>query len=406
MTPRFLRDNARWLCAGGVLTFLSSYGQTFFISIYSEEIRQSFSLSHTAWGSLYALATGASAVAMIWAGKLTDVFRVRNLGTLSLVALALACLSMALATQSWMLIIVVFLLRLSGQGMMSHIPAVAMTRWFSANRGKALSVAALGFAAGQAFLPLLFVALTAVISWRVHWIICAASCILMIPLLRGLLRQERTPQAIARENPSLGMQGQHWDRKDALSHPLFWLLVPTLLGPPMFLTTFFFQQVPLTVEKGWTHTELVALFPLYTVVSVVAMIGSGALVDRLGSWILMPFVQIPLIFAFLMFGAFDTIPLATLSMVLMGITAGATATVPPAFWAESYGTQYIGSIKSMGAAIMVLGSALGPGLSGALLDYGISLSTQMWGFAVYFLGACSLAGFAIARFRTTLSAAS
>ncbi len=77
---RLLIDNAAWLGAGVLLTFLSSFGQTFFISVFAGEIRAAFGLSHGAWGGLYSLGTLVSAVVMIWAGGLTDVFRVRVWG--------------------------------------------------------------------------------------------------------------------------------------------------------------------------------------------------------------------------------------------------------------------------------------------------------------------------------------
>lgn len=402
MTKGFLRENARWLGAGALLTFFSSFGQTFFISIYSEQIRLEFTLSHSAWGSIYAIATTASAVVMIWAGTLTDVFRVRVLGPLVLALLAVACLSMAVAPVAWMLFGVIFLLRFAGQGMMSHVAAVAMARWFVKTRGKALSTAAIGFAVGEAVLPLSFVALLSIIGWRIHWGICAASCLFAIPILLRLLRQERTPQAIAEESQSEGMKGAHWTRRDAVLHPLFWLMVPTLLGPAAFVTAFFFQQVPLATEKGWAHIELVALFPIYTIVSAVVMIGSGSLIDRFGSWALIPFYQLPIVAGFAVISLANTIGTAAFGIMLMAMTVGANATVPAAFWAEFYGTRHIGAIKSLAAAIMVLGSALGPGLTGFLLDQGLSLSSQMLSFSVYFLVAIGFAGIGIYRSRALL----
>ena len=59
---RFLAENARWLSAGALLTFLSSFGQTFFISIFAGEIREGFDLSHGQWGGIYTIGTSASAV--------------------------------------------------------------------------------------------------------------------------------------------------------------------------------------------------------------------------------------------------------------------------------------------------------------------------------------------------------
>ena len=75
----FLRGNAPWLGAGVLLTFLSSFGQTYFISVFAGEIRAAFGLSHGAWGGIYTLGTTASALLMVWAGGLTDRFRVRVL---------------------------------------------------------------------------------------------------------------------------------------------------------------------------------------------------------------------------------------------------------------------------------------------------------------------------------------
>ncbi len=88
----FILNNLRWLIAGMLLTFLSSFGQTYFISIFSGEIRETFNLSHGDWGAIYGFGTFASAVVMIWAGGLTDVMRVRKLGPIILLALAMSCI--------------------------------------------------------------------------------------------------------------------------------------------------------------------------------------------------------------------------------------------------------------------------------------------------------------------------
>ena len=140
----FLRDNAAWLAAGFLLTFTSSYGQTFFISLFAGELRATFGLTNGQWGGLYTLATTASAVVMVWAGTLTDRYRVRALGRYVLVGLALACVAMAAVPNAFALVLVIFALRFTGQGMTNHIAVVAMARWFSATRGKALAIARLG----------------------------------------------------------------------------------------------------------------------------------------------------------------------------------------------------------------------------------------------------------------------
>ena len=153
----FLKRNVTWLFAGILLTFMSSFGQTFFISIFGGHIRAEFGLSHAAWGGIYSLGTTVSAIIMIWAGALTDIFRTRFLGVLVLIGFACAAIAMAGLPSAFFLPVIIFALRFFGQGMCSHLAVVAMSRWFVANRGRALSLANLGFSFGEAFLPMLFV---------------------------------------------------------------------------------------------------------------------------------------------------------------------------------------------------------------------------------------------------------
>lgn len=382
---RFLRQNAPWLAAGGLLTFLSSFGQTFFISIFAGEIRAEFGLSHGSWGGIYSLGTAISAAIMIWSGGLTDLFRVRVLGPFVLLGLAAACVAMAVNPLVWMLPVVILSLRLFGQGMSSHLAVVAMARWFVETRGKALSVATLGFALGEACLPILFVSLMAHTDWHNLWLVAAGVCILGVPVLMHLLRQERTPQSMAQESSNTGMLGRHWSRRDTLRHGLFWMMVPAMLGPAAFNTAFFFHQVHFADIKGWQHVDLVALFPVYTAIAIAAMVASGWALDRWGTKRLMPFYQLPMVVSFVAFSHVTGTIGALVGLLFLALTTGANATLPNAFWAEYYGTAHIGAIKAMAAAVMVFGSAIGPGVTGFLIDAGIGLERQFVGVAAYFL---------------------
>ncbi len=393
----FLRANAAFLAAGALLTFTSSWGQTFFISVFAGEIREEFGLSHGAWGTIYAAGTFASAVAMIWAGQATDILRVRALSLIVLPLFAAACLAMAGATAAWMLVPVVFLLRFCGQGMASHIATVAMARWFVATRGRALSVASVGFALGEATLPVAFVAAMTVVDWRWLWVLVAVLILSTLPVLGRLLALERTPQAEAEENQAHGMDGRHWRRAEVLRHWLFWAMVPFLLGPAAFSTAFFFHQVHFAETKALIHLGLVALFPVFTGAAVASMLLSGFLIDRFGTARLMPLAQAPMVAAFLVLSAAAGAWGVALGMILMALTVGANHTLPSAFWAEFYGTRHIGAVKAMAAAVMVFGTAVGPILTGTLIDAGLSFDEQMIGIAGWFLLACACTGLAISR---------
>lgn len=402
---RFLIDNRLFLLAGFLLSFTSSYGQTFFIALFAGNIMRDFGLTDGQWGGLYTLGTTLSAVTMIWAGVLTDRFRVRNLSLGVMVLLALACLAMT-AARGWVaLILTIYVLRLLGQGIMSELAYIAMSRWFVAARGRAISIASMGFAVGQAVLPIFFVALLAIADWRTLWIVAAVLVALTIPVIQSLLRRERTPQSLAESSTSLGMADRHWTRIEVLRHPLFYLLIPLMVGPPVWGTALFFQLVHLTEVKGWSLTAFVSLLPLLTLSMIVFTFLTGWAVDRFGVTRVLPFQLLPFALAFAVLSLADTLFAAGIGLMIFGIGQGMHGTAITAFWPVFYGTRNLGAIKAAAAAFMVFGSAIGPGISGALIDYGITFPQQMIPYAGFYLAGAALATVGILRYQRDLPSA-
>lgn len=398
----FVRINWSFLLAGFLLTFTSSFGQTYFISLFAGEIKNSFGLTDGGWGGIYTISTTLSAITMIWAGVLTDRFRVRQLSLAVMILLALACVSMALVPSGLLLIGVIYALRLMGQGMMSQLGAVSMSRWFVAARGRAISLASMGFAAGQALLPIVFVALLVSYDWRILWVLAAVCVVAVIPAMQFLLRQERTPQSMANDTQNAGMQNKHWSRRELLRHPLFYILIPLVLGPSAWGTALFFQQVHLTEVKGWSLASYVALMPVYTVATITFTFATGWAIDRFGVKWIVPFQMVPFGVSFLVLAFADTIPMAGLGLVIFGIGQGMQGTATTAFWAVFYGTRNLGAIKAAAAALMVFGSAIGPGITGALIDLGIDFPNQMIPIAAFYFVGALMAGLGILRYQRDL----
>ena len=164
----------------------------------------------------------------------------------------------------------------------------------------------------------------------------------------------------------------------------------------------FFHQVHLAEVKGWLHIELVALFPVFTAVGVLSMFAAGWALDKWGTARIMPFYQLPMALGFLVLSFTGSIGGALTGLVLLALTVGANSTLPSAFWAEFYGTRHIGAIKALATAIMVLGSAIGPGLTGVLIDTGIPLATQFLWIGGFFILVCGVTWIGITQAARTL----
>ena len=288
--------------------------------------------------------------------------------------------------------------------MASHIAIISMARWFVATRGRALATASLGYSVSEMTFPFIFVFLMTLMAWQYIWVICAGICVLAALCLHWMLLQERVPGASEMEdNSRAGMNGRHWTRKETLGHPTFWFFIPGILGLPAFGTAVLFHQVHYAEIKDITHLALVSLLPVYSSIAIASMVVSGFALDRFGTLRLLPFFLIPVCFAFVLFATATSIFGIALGFVFFGMTTGAHSTLTNAFWAEIYGTAHIGAIKSLATAIMVLGSAIGPAVTGILIDLGVGLDWQYLGIALYFLIAAFSIWFGIGHVRKSLT---
>ena len=132
----FLRQNQRWLAGCFLLTVFSSFGQTFFISQFSKQIRTTFELSDGDFGLLYMVATLASAITLVWVGRIVDRIDAAAVSVVIIVCLAIACGVMSQAGSIVMLFAALYGLRLFGQGMMTHTSQTAIGKWFRRIEGE------------------------------------------------------------------------------------------------------------------------------------------------------------------------------------------------------------------------------------------------------------------------------
>ncbi|HZW59515.1 MAG TPA: MFS transporter [Woeseiaceae bacterium] len=388
--PTDLRAEIRWLSSGFLLMLYSGFGQTYYIAVFAGQLKSELTLTDGEFGGLYTIGTLASAALLTWAGRLADTISIRWLGAGVIAGLAVTSAAMALATTPLMLAAVLFGLRFFGQGMCTHTAMTAMGRWFNRKRGRAVSIAGLGLPASEAVLPALAVAASALVGWRQTWL--ASSALLLVAALPAfvvLLEHERHPtrgpMAAAASDPASARH--HWTRSEVLRDARFYGLLPGLLAPPFIVTAIFFNQVTLVDLKQWDLAWFAATFPLLAGVHVIAALAAGWLVDRFGARRLLPVYLLPLGLASLLLAAAASPYLLPVAMVLIGFTLGGAAATSGALWAELYGTEHLGAIRSVTTAIVVLSTAVAPGLVGVLLDRGVELDLQLGAMAAYCLAA-------------------
>lgn len=401
---RFFQDNARWLAAGFLLTLFSSFGQTFFIGLSGNDIRATFHLSGGAFGTLYMVATLASAASLPFLGRLLDLMPGWKVVRFTMPMLALACVAITVAPNMVWLGVALYLLRLFGQGMMTETAFTETGRWFVASRGKAMSIVVPGLSAGSTVLPIAVVLVDAASgNWHVAWWASAALVLAVLPLIVALMRVPRVPQS-AEIAATAHNTARDWTRAEVLRDPVFYLLLSGLLAPPFIGTTVFFFQGYLTELRGYSDLAFAAAFPVMSVTTVVFGFVCGWLVDRFGALKMLPFVLVPMAVSALSVALVTPVWGVYVFMLFLGVSNGLTSTLLGALWPEVYGLANLGGIRAIIVAAMVLSTALGPGLTGVLIDAGLALPEQMLGMAAWCIAASGMLWIAARRVRARRSA--
>ncbi len=382
----FIRDNFRWIAGGFTLTFFSSFGQTYLISASVAEWQAAFDLSHGEFGRLYMFATLASAMCLPFVGRLVDVIRADRMIALVVPILAVAALLAGYATSIPVLVLAIFLLRLFGQGMMTHMALTATGRWFIAARGRAVSLVVLGHQGGEAILPLAIAAITIGYGYRMSWIASAAALLLIgLPFAYWCYNRPRVPHGQVSTETSAGPAVRNWTRREVLRDPVFWVLLVGILAPPFIGTTIFYHQNYLTALHDWPPHLYASSLLVMALTTVTFALLVGAVIDRFSAKSLLPYFLLPLAAACFALALSGPAYSLFIVMVLLGVSYGISSTLFGALWPEVYGVANLGAIRSVTVSAAVFATAAGPGLTGTLIDKGMGLPSQMLYLGVYCL---------------------
>ncbi|SDK69209.1 Predicted arabinose efflux permease, MFS family [Catalinimonas alkaloidigena] len=365
----------RYVGYGFLHYFFSSLGQTFLISLYVPSFNQAFHLNNADFSWLYAVATLASAFTLPTLGSGVDRYRLRYVSLANALVMMAFCLLLSFATNTLMLGVSLFGLRLTGQGMMVLIGSTAVARYFEKDRGRALALAAVGISAGEALLPVSLATLLEVVAWQSSWqFLALATLVVFVPAVLGLVGARHPFQTAALPPGTPDAPAQGMSRRQVLGDLNFYLLLPAFVFVPFFITGLFIHQNLIADAKMWSMEQMATGFVAFGVVRIATYFVAGPLIDRFSARRLFVFHLVPMALGLLVLGGVDQAWGIGLYLSLAGISASVASLTGVAMWAELYGTRHFGAIKSLVTTLTVLASALGPIVLSELLAQGLSVA--------------------------------
>ena len=359
---------------GFIFTFFSSFGQSYFLGLFNSSIREALSITHGQFGSIYASATLCSSLLLIWVGKKIDDVNIFKFAFFVTILLSFACFFFSRVTSVFLLFIAIFLMRFSGQGMMSHTASTTISRYFTKTRGRALSISWFGLSSAEFIMPVLMVYLLTIIDWQNLWLIFSISVLIILPIVSFLLiKNLNLDSREANDENIKHVEIKQWRRRDVLTDYRFYIISSNMLAMPWIFTGFAVFQSFVQTSKGWGPYVIAQSFMSYSIFSVLTLFLSGFLIDKFTSRKLLIYMNIPLLLSVIVLFLFDTPITAFLFLGLVGISNGFANILGSSTWAELYGVKYLGSIKALTTALMVFATAFGTALFGYLIDIGFTV---------------------------------
>ena len=359
---------------GFIFTFFSSFGQSYFLGLFNSSIREALSITHGQFGSIYASATLCSSLLLIWVGKKIDDVNIFKFAFFVIILLSFACFFFSKISSVFLLFIAIFLMRFSGQGMMSHTASTTISRYFTKTRGRALSISWFGLSSAEFIMPVLMVYLLTIIDWQNLWVIFSLTVLIVLPIASFLLiKNLNLDSREASDEDKKDVEIKQWKRREVIKDYRFYIISSNMLAMPWIFTGFAVFQSFVQSSKGWGPYVIAQSFMSYSVLSVLTLFLSGYLIDKFTSRKLLIYMNIPLLLSVIVLFFFDTPFTAFIFLGLVGISNGFANILGSSTWAELYGVKYLGSIKALTTALMVFATAFGTALFGFLIDIGFTV---------------------------------
>lgn len=360
-------------------------GQTIGVSAFTDPVKDALGLTRDQFSAAYMVGTFLSSLFLGKAGRWFDRKGAREVGLIAALLLATTLilssfsdfLSLKLISltgiQHWgvpfsLMIVLFFLLRFSGQGVLTMASKNMVMKWFDAYRGRVNAFVSISISLGFSSSPLLFDLLIRKWDWDGAWRILAlgilAITVLIIlfyrdnPEASGLVPDGKSGSRRAAKKPRPDLK--QFTPKEAFATRAFWMYALMLSFNSFLITGLSFHMVDIFTSAGLDRGEAVAVFLPISIINVSVSLLFNFLSDMLELKKLL-FVMLTgaLIWVLGLIGLSGGWGL-WLIIFGAGISGGLFAVLNSVTWPKLYGRQHLGAISGKAMSMLVFASALAP----------------------------------------------
>ena len=362
------------LAAGTLGIIMTSPGQTYAVSIFTEHFITDLGLSRSLVSTLYAAGTLIGSFALPLVGRLIDRRGSRFMVVVIAALFGLACIFMGLVQGALMLAIGFVSIRMLGQGSLGLVSQNVINQWWQQRRGTVMGLSGvISSLLGLSAFPALINWLIPQVGWRVSYGLLGGLLLLvMVPVGYFFFREQPEayglqPDGRSRPSPTDANQFPdhipaeiNWTLPEAMRTSAFWLVGLSAAVVALISTGLFFHMVSLFRDNGLPPTMAAAVYTPVAIATAAATLGSGFLVDRLPLRGVLAASLLLTAVATGMAQFLASTPLALLYGALLGAGTGLVRTIMAVAWAHYFGRAHLGSISGVGSTILIVGAAIGP----------------------------------------------
>lgn len=343
--------------------FFSGLGQSFFLGLFTLPLATSLGIDRLELASLYASATLVSAFGLALIGQRLNNRQLLNLGPWVAVILPLVLFVLTQVNQSWQLFVVYVMMRLGGQGLMPLMGSTYVVNIMGKQRGKGLSLGALGATFSELILPPVVTGVMVIYGWK--FAVCVVAVAMALIYLTARLSLKRHSEMNQISDASQAKPSPAWR---LLRRPDFLVRVLLYTAPTMILTGFFIHPSLISEQVELPLIAVTSAMGFYGFMRIGGILLGGILTDRFTAvkvfrWAALP-LALALVWLFAVEGFAGLIPY----IVLIAICTSFSGISNAAMWAELYSVERYAAIKSLVGACMTVSTAVGAILVPALVE--------------------------------------